>query len=84
MSSFGEFIGAVILGILIRWFYAKHLMLAHLCVCVVGGVFYGVGKFGWMLLIGQLMITVSPIVSIGRMCDAMYTCVISALCACLF
>ena len=53
MSSVGEFTGAIAMGFLIRHLYTKHLMLANLSVCVIGGIFYSIGKFGWMLMIGQ-------------------------------
>ena len=62
MSSFGEFSGAVLVSILLRWFYTKHLMLMSFLVCIAGGLLYGIGKYGWMLLIGQtLLVTDTPL-----------------------
>jgi len=40
-------------GVLLRFFLTKHLMLVNLIVAAIGGLFYGIGKFGWMLLIGE-------------------------------
>ena len=41
------------LGMLLRWMYAKHLMLLELSVCAAGALLYSIGKFGWMLLLGR-------------------------------
>ena len=53
LSSLGEFTGAITYGVLLRFFLTKHLMLVNLSVAATGGLFYGIGKFGWMLLIGK-------------------------------
>ena len=53
LSSLGEFTGAITYGVLLRFFLTKHLMLVNLSVAAIGGLFYGIGKFGWMLLIGK-------------------------------
>ena len=50
--SVGELAGAVATYILLRRIYTKYLMLANLCLCACGGLLYGVGVFGWMLLLG--------------------------------
>ena len=52
IQSIGELAGAIAISLLLRWFYTKYLMLISLAVCGGGGVLYGVGKYGWMLLIG--------------------------------
>ncbi len=52
ISSLGELIGAIVSGVLLRWFYSKHVMLVNLCIIAVGGIIYGIGKFGWMLILG--------------------------------
>ncbi len=52
MSSFGEFVGAIVSSVLLRWFYTKHVMLVNLCIIAVGGIIYGIGKSGWMLILG--------------------------------
>jgi len=53
LSSLGEFTGAITYGVLLHFFLTKHLMLVNLSVAAIGGLFYGIGKFGWMLLIGK-------------------------------
>lgn len=55
IQSTGELVGAILFGLLMRWLYAKHLMLANLAVCASGGLVFGIGKYGWMLLIGEAL-----------------------------
>jgi MFS family permease len=55
IQSIGELAGAIAISLLLRWFYTKYLMLISLAVCGGGGVLYGVGKYGWMLLIGRFL-----------------------------
>ena len=58
-SSLGELLGALVPAFLTPHFYVKHLMLAELALCLLGGVLFGIGKSGWMLLIGELAHTTS-------------------------
>ena len=53
IGSIGEFIGAVLIGVLMKRFYTKHLMLVILFNSAIGGLLYGIGKYGWMLLMGK-------------------------------
>ena len=55
IQSTGELVGAVLIGLLMRWLYAKHLMLANLAVSASGGLVFGIGRYGWMLLIGEAL-----------------------------
>ena len=41
------------MGILSRRLYVKHLLLSALFSAFTGGLFFGIGKYGWMLLIGK-------------------------------
>ena len=50
--SIGELAGAAGVSLLLRWFYTKHLMLTTLAVCGLGGLLFGIGRYGWMLLMG--------------------------------
>ena len=50
--SVGELAGAVATSVLLQRIYTKLLMLGNLSLCVFGGLLYGVGEYGWMLLIG--------------------------------
>ena len=53
VASVGEITAAITIAILLRCsVYAKHLLLIGLAVGATGGIFYGIGKNGWMLLIG--------------------------------
>jgi MFS family permease len=54
--SVGELAGAVATSVLMRKVFIKFLMLANLSLCAFGGLLYGVGKYGWMLLIGRFFI----------------------------
>ena len=51
--SVGELAGAVATSVLMRKVFIKFLMLANLSLCAFGGLLYGVGEYGWMLLIGK-------------------------------
>ena len=51
--SIGELTGAVVISILLRWVYTKYMMLSSLALAVCGGVLYSIGKYGWMILIGE-------------------------------
>ena len=51
--SVGELAGAVATSVLLRKVFTKFLMLANLSLCAIGGLLYGVGEYGWMLLIGK-------------------------------
>lgn len=51
--SVGQLIGALLVGVLFRYVYTKHLLLGSLACIAAGGVFYGIGSYGWMLLIGE-------------------------------
>ena len=51
--SVGQVIGALLVGVLSRYLYIKHLILGSLACIAAGGIFYGIGSYGWMLLIGQ-------------------------------
>ena len=53
----GELVGAVVFAVLLRWMYTKHLLLASLALCAGGGLMFGIGKYGWMLLIGEASCT---------------------------
>ena len=53
IGSVGELLGAVLMGILSRRLYVKHLLLTALFSSFTGGLFFGIGKYGWMLLIGK-------------------------------
>ncbi len=59
VASIGELLGAVTVGVLARSFYTKHLVLALLAMAFSGGIIYGIGKFGWMLLIGTCGVNTS-------------------------
>lgn len=52
VQSLGELIGAIAAGIVLRWFYTKYLMLSALTFSGCGGLLFGIGRHGWMLLIG--------------------------------
>ena len=52
--SVGQLTGAVSVGLLSKHLPTKYILLGMLCLCCSGGVFYAVGKYGWMLLIGLL------------------------------
>lgn len=52
VQSIGELAGAIVVGILLRWLYTKHLILSALALSACGGLLFGVGKYSWMLLIG--------------------------------
>ena len=52
--SVGQLTGAVSVGLLSKHLPTKYILLGVLCLCCSGGVFYAVGKYGWMLLIGLL------------------------------
>ena len=54
IMSLGQLAGAIMVGILSRYMYIKYLMLAALGLTTIGGVLYGIGSYGWMILIGQL------------------------------
>ena len=54
ISSIGELLGAIVCGLLTHRIYTKHLILVSLFLCCVGGIMYGVGRYGWMLLVGEL------------------------------
>ena len=56
MASVGGFTGAIMMGFLLRHLRTKHLMLTCLSACIVGGMLYSIGKFGWMLLLGQYIL----------------------------
>lgn len=57
VQSLGELVGAIAAGIVLRWLYTKYLMLSALALCGCGGLLYGVGRYGWMLLIGTHLFT---------------------------
>ena len=50
--SVGQLTGAVSVGLLSKRLSTKYILLGMLCLCCTGGVFYAIGKYGWMLLIG--------------------------------
>lgn len=52
--SLGQLAGAVMVGILSRYMLIKYLVLIALGLTAAGGVLYGIGRYGWMVLIGQL------------------------------
>ena len=54
VQSLGELTGAVIMGTLSRWVYTKVITLISLAICFTGALLYGIGKAGWMLLVGEL------------------------------
>ena len=54
--SLGQFVGAVLVGVLSRYIYTKYLMVCSLGLTAIGGIFYGIGSYGWMILIGQLLL----------------------------
>ena len=45
------------LHILSRYMLIKYLVLIALGLTTIGGVLYGIGRYGWMVLIGQLYTT---------------------------
>ena len=51
--SVGELVGAVATSILLQKVFTKFLMLVNLLLCGLGGLLYGLGQYGWMLLIGK-------------------------------
>lgn len=55
IGSIGELIGAVTFGMLSRRVYIKWLILMSLFIAFSGGVLFGIGKYGWMLLIGEII-----------------------------
>ena len=59
IMSVGELAGAAATSMLLRRVYTKLLMLANLALCACGGLLYGVGESGWMLLIGWYRISSS-------------------------
>ena len=52
IASAGEVAAAVATSVLLRKIYTKYLILAHVCLCAFGGLLYGIGESGWMLLLG--------------------------------
>ena len=54
--SIGELIASLIFSGLSSWHIKlKHLMLAGLLLLVIGGLFYGVAEYGWMVLVGRFL-----------------------------
>ena len=54
ISSIGELLGAVVYGVLSRRVYVKWLLLSSILSAFLGGLLFGIGKYGWMLLIGKV------------------------------
>jgi MFS family permease len=54
--SVGELAGAVAVSFILRRIFTKYVMLANLSLCAFGGLLYGVGEYGWMLLTGRFLI----------------------------
>ena len=59
IASVGEVVGAVAVGIVSRRFCTKYIMLVLLMICAAGGLVFGIGKFGWMLLIGMFYLCIN-------------------------
>ena len=48
------------MGTLSRWVYTKVITLISLGICFTGALLYGIGKAGWMLLVGELQQITNP------------------------
>ena len=54
--SIGELIASLVFSALSSWHIKlKHLMMFGLLLLVIGGLFYAVAQYGWMILVGRLL-----------------------------
>lgn len=72
MQSVGEFLGAIIFGTLSRRVYIKYLLLVALFLAFGGGILFGVGLNGWMLLFGKPHSAMSRATGVGGYSLVMY------------
>lgn len=54
IASVGELLGALTLGVIMRRVHSKLLLLAIQVSLIAGGILYGVGSYGWMLLLSMI------------------------------
>ena len=54
--SIGELIASLVFAVLSSWHIKlKHLMMFGLLLLVIGGLFYAVAQYGWMVLVGRFL-----------------------------
>ena len=54
--SIGELIASLVFSALSSWHIKlKHLMMFGLLLLVIGGLFYAVAQYGWMVLVGRFL-----------------------------